>query len=278
MLLLLLLVGQAAASLSTPGLQRLVEEQAATIERLSAELRQLREATHEPRPSVCVVAGVGPGIGEHVARRFSAGGCRVALLARNATKLANISKHIPGSVAFPCDVTDAKAVASTFASIHASLGAVDALLYNVGGGRFAPFDAITGDDLTLDFQTNALGLLLTSQQVAPGMAARGRGVIGVTGATSAWRSTAHTAGFAPGKFAARALAESLARQLGPKGVHVFHAVIDGGVAPYSPPSANTSMLPGDIAETYWNLAVQPRSAWTFELSMYAWADPLWYTI
>ena len=225
-----------------------------------------------------MVAGVGPGIGEHLARRFAAGGCRVALLARNATKLINISKSIPGSLPLACDVTDEKAVATTFAHINATLGAVDALLYNVGGGPFTSYDDVSAADLTLDFESNALGLLLTTQQVGAKMGERGKGVIGITGATSSWRSTVHTAGFAPGKFASRGLAESIARQLGPQGVHVFYAVIEGGVAPYSPRGANTSMLPEDIAETYWNVAVQPRSAWTFELSMHAWADTEWYTI
>ncbi|CAE8734099.1 unnamed protein product, partial [Polarella glacialis] len=230
----------------------------------------------EPAPKVCVVAGVGPGIGEHVARRFAAGGCRVALLARDAGKLANISETIPGSKAYSCDVTDSKLVEAVFAAIRADLGEVDALIYNVGGGAFRGYSNITAETLELDFKTNTLGLLLTAQQVGPKMAERGRGVIGVTGATSSWRGLAYTAGFAPGKFASRGLAQSLARDLGPKGVHVFHAVIDGGVS--SSTSSNTSMHPEDIAETYYNLALQPRSAWTFELSMFAWADATWYSI
>jgi NADP-dependent 3-hydroxy acid dehydrogenase YdfG len=235
----------------------------------------VKAANLEPPPKVCVVAGVGPGIGEHVARRFAEGGCRVAMLARDAAKLANVSNTIPGSKAYACDVTDSKTVAATFSAIHQDLGDVDALIYNVGSGRFKGYDEITAETLELNFKENALGLLLTSQQVGPSMAARGHGVIGITGATSSWRGLSYTAGFAPGNFAARALAESLARDLGPKGVHVFHAVIDGGVS--SSPS-NMSMHPEDIAETYYNLALQPRSAWTFELSMFAWADTKWYSI
>jgi short-subunit dehydrogenase len=252
----------------------------ASRDELAALLRACAAAPQaaelEPAPKTCVVAGVGPGIGEHVARRFAAGGCRVALLARDAAKLSNISASIPGSKAYACDVTEPTVVARTFTAIAADLGDVDALLYNVGGGDFRPYDNLTADDFELDFKTNALGLLLAAQQVGAGMAKRGHGTIGVTGATSSWRSTARTAGFAPGKFASRALAESLARELGPKGVHVWHAVIDGGVS--SSTSSPTHMHPADIAETYYNLAIQPRSAWTFELSMYAWADTLWYTI
>jgi len=234
--------------------------------------------TLEPAPKVCVVAGVGPGIGEKVAQRFARGGCHIALLARSRDKLVNISKGIPNSRPYACDVTDGAQVKRVFAAIGADLGDVDALIYNVGGGFFQPYDNITADTLDVDFKTNALGLLLTAQEVGPRMAERGRGVIGVTGATSSWRGLAYTAGFAPGKFASRGLAQSLAHDLSPKGVHVFYAVIDGGVAPKSDPTRNTTMQPEDIAETYYFLARQPRSAWTFEVNMYAWADPSWISI
>jgi len=238
----------------------------------------------EPVPQVCVVAGVGPGIGEHVARRFAAAGCKVALLARDKDRLANISQTIPQSRAYPCDVIDSEQVKATFAAIHAEIGQVDALIYNVGGGSFHTYDNVSAEVLSMDFKTNALGLLLTAQQVGSGMVARGHGVIGITGATSSWRGLPQTAGFAPGKFASRGLAQSLARDLGPKGVHVFHVVVDGGV--HSPQDSTAHpqmppemwMHPEDIAETYYNLAVQPRSAWTFELSLYAWADHTWYSI
>lgn len=233
----------------------------------------------EPAPKVCVVAGVGPGIGESVARRFATGGCHVALLARQAAALAKISETIPGSKAYACDVTDATEVAKVFSRIREDLGDVDALIYNVGGGQFLGYENITASTLETDFKTNALGLLLTAQQVGPRMAAMGHGVIGVTGATSSWRGLSYTAGFAPGKFAERGLAESLARDLGPKGVHVFHAVIDGPVSTNHPnTSDNKSLRPEDVAETYYNLALQPRSAWTFEVSMFAWADLTWVSI
>jgi len=236
----------------------------------------------EPAPQVCVVAGVGPGIGEHLARRFATAGCRVALLARKSP--TDIAKSIPGSLPYACDVTNATQVQEVFAAIQTDLGPVDALLYNVGGGKFLPYDKITQDILDMDYKTNALGLLLTAQQVGPGMASRGHGVIGVTGATSSWRGLSYTAGFAPGKFASRGLAQSLARDLGPKGVHVFHVVVDGGVgeppaqAVLSESPPELLMHPEDIAETYFNLAVQPRSAWTFETSLFAWADTSWYSI
>jgi len=239
----------------------------------------------EPAPKVCVVAGVGPGIGEHLARRFATAGCRVALLARKSP--TDIAKSIPGALPYACDVTNATQVQEVFAAIQTDLGPVDALLYNVGGGKFLPYDKITQDILDMDYKTNALGLLLSAQQVGPGMASRGHGVIGVTGATSSWRGwrgLSYTAGFAPGKFASRGLAQSLARDLGPKGVHVFHVVVDGGVGEpltqavksESPPEL--LMHPEDIAETYFNLAVRPRSAWTFETSLFAWADTSWYSI
>ena len=115
---------------------------------------------------------------------------RRAAVASRCSQRVQARQHHCRLNAFVCDVTDAKAVSSTFANIRANLGEPDALPYNVGGGHFAPYDAISGDDLELDFQSNALGLLLASQQVSSRMAARGRGVIGITGATSSWRSTA----------------------------------------------------------------------------------------
>lgn len=234
--------------------------------------------TLEPTPKVCVVAGVGPGIGEKAAQRFARGGFHVALLARSRDKLVNISRGIPNSKPYVCDVTDSAQVKRVFAAIATDLGDVDVLIYNVGGGSFQPYDKITANTLDADFKTNALGLLLTAQEVGPRMAERGRGVIGITGATSSWRGLSYTAGFAPGKFASRGLAQSLAHDLSPKGVHVFYAVIDGGVAPESDSTKNTTMQPEDIAETYYFLARQPRSAWTFEVNMYAWADPSWISI
>uniref|UniRef100_A0A7S0FIN6 Uncharacterized protein n=1 Tax=Pyrodinium bahamense TaxID=73915 RepID=A0A7S0FIN6_9DINO len=241
-----------------------------------AEQGPLQVRKSEPPPGVCVVVGVGPGIGEHVARRFAAGGCRVALLARTAEKVARIAKAIPRAKAYACDATDASQVASTFAAIRSDLGAVDALIYNVGGGAFVSFENLTLATLDTNLKSGAMGFFLTAREVSPGMVARGHGAIGVTGATSAWRGLSSTAGFAPGKFASRALAQSLARDLGPRGVHVFHVVVDGAVNMTDGQSKHSSlpdnywMQPEDIAETYYELAIQPRSAWTFELSVTAW--------
>lgn len=235
----------------------------------------------EPAPKVCAVLGVGPGIGEHVARTFAAeASCRVALIARTVEKVANMSQTIPGSKGYACDALNASQVKDTFAAIRRDLGEVDALIYNIGlGSMGVPYDAVDPERLMLNMQGGALGLLLAAQEVAPGMAKRGHGAIGVTGATGSWRGKAKTAAFAPGKFASRALAQSLARELGPQGVHVFHVVVDGIVL-MTPDERQKHpeipeehwMLAEDIAETYYNLAVQPRSAWSFETSLAAWGD------
>ncbi len=219
---------------------------------------------------VCVVAGVGPGTGLACVRRFAREGYRVAMMARHEDRLAEWEKEIPGATGIRCDVVDRESVATAFAETRERLGPVDVLVYNAAMGAFAEFMDLEPEVLERNFQINTMGLLHTGQQAAADMLERGAGSIVVTGNTSARRGKAHFAGFAPTKAAQRILAESMARGLGPKGVHVSYLVIDAVISVpwtrerFSDAPDDFFAMPDDIAETVWNLAHQPRSAWTFE--------------
>lgn len=218
---------------------------------------------------VCVITGVGPGTGSALVRRFVAGGYSVAMLARNAGRLDALAKEMPDAHAFPCDVTDRTQVDATIAAIEAKLGAVDALVHNAVGGAFGSFLEIDPDVLNRNFQVNTMGLLHLGRRVAPGMAGRGKGAIIVTGNTSALRGRPNFAGFAPTKAAQRILAEAMAREIGPKGVHVAYVVIDAVID--SPrqrerfPGRSDAFYikPAAIADECFHVAHQDPSAWSF---------------
>ena len=222
---------------------------------------------------VCAVVGVGPGNGLALARRFAAGGQRVALLARRAEALAGFADQIEGAQAFPCDVTDPGAVESAFAAIGERMGPVSTLLYNAGSGSWGTIDKVSAADLDRAFATNAGGLFACAKQVLPGMRAAGSGTIGIVGATASLRGKAGTLTFAAGKAAQRSIAQSLARQLGPERIHVFYAIIDGMIdlattrARMPDKTDDDFLRPSDIAQAMWQVAQQPSSAWTFELDL-----------
>ena len=219
---------------------------------------------------VCVITGVGPGTGAALARRF-AQGYRVALLARNAERLAELEKELPGARGFACDVSDEAQLAKILDAIERELGAPEVLIHNAVGGAFGDFLEIDPAVLRRNFEINTMALLHLSRRLAPAMIEAGRGAILVTGNTSTYRGKSFFAGFAPTKAAQRILAESMARSLGPKGVHVSYLAIDAVIdVPWtrkSQPDKPDSYfcLPADIADECWHLAHQPRSAWTFDV-------------
>src|SRR5215471_519609 len=174
--------------------------------------------------SICVISGVGPGTGSALARRFTAGGYRVAMLARNAERLAGLERELPGAKGYACDVSDAAQVEEAADRIAQELGAPATLVHNAVGGAFGSFLEIDPAVLNRNFQINTMGLLYLPRRFAPAMVRAGNGNIIVTGNTSALRGKATFAGFAPTKAAQRILAESMARELGPKGVHVAYIV------------------------------------------------------
>lgn len=219
---------------------------------------------------VCVVAGVGPGTGLACVERFLAGGYRVAMIARREDALRGWERDHPGATGFPCDVTDRVALDRCFERIRAELGPVSVLVYNAAMGAFSEFMDLDPAVMERNFQINTMGLLHCGQLACADMLESGAGSVVVTGNTSARRGKAHYAGFAPTKAAQRILAESMARGLGPKGIHVSYLVIDAVISvPWTRerwPDAPDDYfaMPADLAETVWNLAHQPKSAWTFE--------------
>jgi NAD(P)-dependent dehydrogenase (short-subunit alcohol dehydrogenase family) len=175
---------------------------------------------------VCVISGVGPGTGSALARRFAGGGYRVAMLARNTQRLAGFERELPGSKGYTCDVSDAAQIEATADRIERELGVPTTLVHNAVGGAFGSFLEIDPAVLNRNFQVNTMGLLYLARRFAPAMVRTGSGNIIITGNTSALRGKSFFAGFAPTKAAQRILAEAMARELGPKGVHVAYIIID----------------------------------------------------
>lgn len=226
------------------------------------------------RPSgVCIVAGVGPGTGLAISRRMASRGYRVAMLARTEDRLRGYEKEIDGARGYPVDVGDESAVDETLARIRAELGTAGVLIHNAPQGAFGEFMDIEPETLEAAFRTNTLSLLLLGQRVVPDMLAAGSGAIVVTGNTSSRRGKAHFAGFAPTKAAQRILAESMARSLGPKGIHVAYVVIDAVIdLPWTrqrmPDRPDDFFIrPDGIADMVDHLVHQERSAWSFEVDL-----------
>lgn len=227
-------------------------------------------ATH---PCTAIV-GVGPGLGAALATRFAREGHAIALLARTAEHRDTVAQRIRAdggdARGYACDAGNPQSVAHAFEQVRTDLGDPEVLIYNagvfaVGGLLELPVDAF--EDA---WRVNCLGGFLAARAVVPAMLQRGHGTLLFTGATAALRGGARFAGLAVGKFGLRALAQSLARELGPRGVHVAHVVIDGQIdsaaaRQRAPGRAATTFLdPTAIAETYWQLHAQPLTAWTLE--------------
>lgn len=222
---------------------------------------------------VCVVIGIGPGLGSAYARRFAAGGYRVALLGRTREKLDRYAAEIAGSLAVVCDVSDRDSVVSAFEIVRSELGHPAVVVHNAGGGVFKGFLETTAKELHASLDINVAGLFHVAQQTIPAMLHAGRGAIIVTGATASWRGSAKTAAFAAAKGGQRWLAQALAKEFAPRGVHVSYVIIDGMVdlprtramMPERPSSDFVS--PQAVADAAWFLAHQAPGGWTFELDV-----------
>lgn len=222
---------------------------------------------------VCAVVGVGPGNGAAFARKFSDEGHRVALMARSAITTGDLAEELPDARAYECDVTDPAHIEGAFGAATEELGPIDTLIYNAGSGVFGSFLENSPEDFETAWRINAMGLFIAARKVAPNMIDAGRGNIIVTGATASLRGGARFAAFASAKAAQRNLAESMARELGPKGIHVALLVVDGMV---DTPRARATMKdvpddkfmqPAHIAAAAWAIASQPKSAWSFLMEL-----------
>lgn len=221
---------------------------------------------------VCVLTGAGAGTGASIARRFAAGGYRVAMLARSADRLAELEAEIDGSKGYVCDVSDLDGFKETLARVKAEMGAPKAAIHNaaMGGSRYV----LEGDPMKLEkmFRVNTTALLVLAQATAPDMIEAGEGSIIVTGNTAAWRGKPHFSHFAPTKAAQRIMAEAMARDFGPKGIHVAYVTIDAAIdTPWTRPSLfpdkpdDFFAKPSAIADEVFHVAHQDRSAWTFSI-------------
>ena len=214
---------------------------------------------------VALVTGVGPGTGAALVRRFVEGSYRVAMLARDAERLAALEQEIPDTIAVPCDVTDAAALERAVADV----GMPKVVVHNAVGGSFGTFMEIEPETLQRNFDINTMALFHLARLTTPAMVDAGEGALIVTGNTSAQRGKAGFAGFAPTKAAQRILAESLARDLGPKGVHVAYLVIDAAIdvpwqREFQPDKPDDFFIsPKSIAAEVFHMAHQPRDAWSF---------------
>jgi NAD(P)-dependent dehydrogenase (short-subunit alcohol dehydrogenase family) len=225
-----------------------------------------------------LIVGAGSGISAAFTRALAAEGWRVALSARNVDKLAALAADT-GAVTLPADATQADSVAALFAEVDARLGRLDAVLYNASNRVRGPFLDLKPAEVARAIEVSAFGAFLVAQAAARRMVAQGEGALLFTGASASVKGYAQSAPFAMGKFALRGLAQSLARELGPKGIHVAHFVIDGGVRSpergrqEGPADTPDSLLdPAAIAQTYLAVLKQPRSAWSLEVELRPWVE------
>ncbi|HEY2029487.1 MAG TPA: SDR family NAD(P)-dependent oxidoreductase [Myxococcales bacterium] len=222
---------------------------------------------------VCAVVGIGPGNGAALARRFDRDGYAVALLSRSTGLSSQLAAGLSQARAVVCDAADAASVERAFEEVRTSLGQPEVVVYNAGAGLFGGFADVTAQDFENAWRVNALGSFLVAKQTLPAMEAAGRGSFVFIGATASLRGTPRATAFAPAKAAQRIFAQSLARQLGPKGVHVSLIIVDGVVdlprtrarMPDKPDSF--FIRPDDVAAAAAMLVGQPKSTWTFELEV-----------
>jgi NAD(P)-dependent dehydrogenase (short-subunit alcohol dehydrogenase family) len=218
---------------------------------------------------IAIVTGVGPGTGTAIVRRFSAGGFRIIALARSAELINRLGQELPDVHAMTCDVSDEGQVHTAVSDIKQRFGAAEVLIHNAVGGGWGSFREIDPEMLKGNFAVNVMGLLYLAREVAPDMINRGKGTILVTGNTSSIRGKANFAGFAPTKAAQRILAESIARDIGPLGVHVSYLLIDAVIdtprmrARMSDKPDEFFIKPAAIADELYHLYGQDRSAWSF---------------
>jgi NAD(P)-dependent dehydrogenase (short-subunit alcohol dehydrogenase family) len=223
-----------------------------------------------------LIVGAGPGISASVARGLASAGLEVGLAARNVEKLAPLATEIRAQT-FAVDASDPVAVARLFDEADTRLGEPDAVVYNAATApAHGPMAELGAEAVRRAIEISAYGGFLVAQQAARRMIPHGRGAILLTGASASVKGYALSAAFAMGKFALRGLAQSAARELGPKGIHIAHFVIDGGVRNAQRPDPadrpDSTLDPDGIAHTYLEVLRQPRSAWSLEVELRPWVE------
>jgi NAD(P)-dependent dehydrogenase (short-subunit alcohol dehydrogenase family) len=224
--------------------------------------------------NTALIVGAGHGLSASLARLFARNDMRVALAARSTDKLSALCKEVGGH-AFACDASKPDQVAALFSAVEGRIGAPDVVVYNAGGHARGPFEELAAAEVERLLAV-AFGGFLVAQQAVRRMLPKGKGAILLTGASASVKGYPQSAPFAMGKFALRGMAQSMARELAPKGIHVGHIVIDGGIrnpGRTEPQDKPDSLLdPDAIAETYLHLLRQARSAWTWEIEVRPWLE------
>jgi NAD(P)-dependent dehydrogenase (short-subunit alcohol dehydrogenase family) len=241
-------------------------------------LRQLRSRrwsmTGIPYRTALVV-GAGSGISAAFARAVASAGLKVGLAARDVEKLASLADET-GAHTFAVDASEPEAVARLFAAADERLGEPDVVLFNASARAHGPIADLDPEAVRKAIEISAFGGFLTVREAARRMIPKGRGAILLTGASASVKGYPHSAAFAMGKFALRGLAQSTARELGPKGIHVAHFIIDGGVRSARRPDPtdkpDSTLDPDAIAQTYVEILRQPRSAWSLEVELRPWVE------
>lgn len=222
-----------------------------------------------------LIVGAGSGLSASLARLFAREGIAVALAARNTDKLAALAGETGASV-HACDAGDAVSVASLFAALDAAGGAPDLVVYNPSARVRGPLVELDPEAVETAIRISAFGGFLVAQQSVRRMLAAGGGTILFTGASASVKGYANSSSFAMGKFALRGLAQSLARELQPKNIHVAHFVIDGAIRgdrhPEPADHPDSQLDPDAIAESYLAVSKQHRSAWTWEMELRPWVE------
>jgi NAD(P)-dependent dehydrogenase (short-subunit alcohol dehydrogenase family) len=221
-----------------------------------------------------LIVGAGSGLSASLARAFAKAGLKVVLAARSTDKLSALALETSANV-YPCDASDRAQVDKLFAALDTA-GAPDVVVYNASYRTRGPFTGLDPAEVAKAIQVSAFGAFLVAQAAAKRMLPKGQGAILFTGASASMKGYAQSAPFAMAKFALRGLAQSMARELSPQGIHVAHFVIDGGIKSERRPVLSDrpdSMLdPDAIAQSYLHVLQQPRSAWTQEVELRPWVE------
>ncbi len=222
-----------------------------------------------------LIVGVGSGLSASLARLFAKSGMKVTVAARRLENLAALAKEVGGK-AFTCDASKREQVVKLFADVEAAGGAPDVVVYNASYRTRGPFVELEPAEVEKSIAVTAFGAFLVAQEAAKRMVPKGHGAIFLTGASAGVKGYPQSAPFAMGKFALRGMAQSMARELSPQGVHVIHVVVDGGIRSarrVELPDKPDSMLdPDAIAQSYLDLLRQNRSAWSWEIEVRPWVE------